>query len=197
MSSLRDKLKEANKQNALTRGNTSTNDTIFGDFANRHNQDLELEQETNHNIKLSNKVYTNNTNNTNDAKSTNSTINTNDTINTIRIKDENCTNNYVAEYVSMTLILNENTNKLITQVARMNRMAIKQLFEDIMSECVKKDYEQNTDIENYREVQHGKVRRVVPVRKDLKNDISIKAAALGLRTTSFISFCLDEYFSRY
>ena len=97
----------------------------------------------------------------------------------------------------MTLILNENTNKLITQVARMNRIAIKQLFEDIMAECIKKDYEKNTAIENYREVQHGKVRRVVPVRKDLKDDITIKAAALGLRTTSFISFCLDEYFSRY
>lgn len=187
MSSLRDKLKEANKQNALTRGNTSTNDTIFGDFANRHNQDLELKQETHRNIEDNNKIYTN------DTKSTNSTNNTNDTI---CIKDENCTKDYVAEYVSMTLILNEKTNKLITQVARMNRMAIKQLFEDIMTECIKKDYENNTDIENYREVQHGKVRRVVPVRKDLKNDIEIKAAALGLRTTSFISFCLDEYFSR-
>lgn len=193
MSSLRDKLKEANKQNALTRGNTSTNDTIFGDFANRHNQGLELKQETNHDIKLNNKVYTNDTNNTNSA---NVTINTNNTIDTIRIKDENCTKKYIAEYVSMTLILNEKTNKLITQVARMNRMAIKQLFEDIMTKCIKKDYENNTDIENYREVQHGKVRRVVPVRKDLKNDIEIKAAALGLRTTSFISFCLDEYFSR-
>lgn len=190
MSSLRDKLKEANKQNALTRGNTSTNDTIFGDFANRHNQDLKLEQKTNENIKSSNDIYTNSTN---DTKSTNSANNTNDTV---CINDKNCTKNYVAEYVSMTLILNENTNKLITQVARMNRMAIKQLFEDIMVECIKKDYEQNTDIENYREVQHGKVRRVVPVRKDLKDDITIKAAALGLRTTSFISFCLDEYFSR-
>ncbi|SEF88892.1 hypothetical protein [Lachnospira multipara] len=193
MSSLRDKLKEANKQNALTRGNTSTNDTIFGDFANRHEQ----EQETNQNIKESKKIYTNDINNTKSTNSANTTIYTNDTINTIRIKDENCTNNYVAEYVSMTLILNENTNKLITQVARMNRIAIKQLFEDIMAECIKKDYEQNSDIENYREVQHGKVRRVVPVRKDLKNDITIKAAALGLRTTSFISFCLDEYFSSY
>lgn len=193
MSSLRDKLKEANKQNALTRGNTSTNDTIFGDFANRHEQ----EQETNQNIKESKKINTNDINNAKSTNSTNVTISTNDTINTIRIKDKNCTNNYVAEYVSMTLILNENTNKLITQVARMNRMAIKQLFEDIMTECIKKDYEQNTNIENYREVQHGKVRRVVPVRKDLKDDITIKAAALGLRTTSFISFCLDEYFSRY
>ena len=190
MSSLRDKLKEANKQNALTRGNTSTNDTIFGDFANRH----EEEQGANQNIKESKKI---NTNDINNANSTNVTISTNNTINTIRIKDKNCTNNYVAEYVSMTLILNENTNKLITQVARMNRIAIKQLFEDIMAECIKKDYEKNTAIENYREVQHGKVRRVVPVRKDLKDDITIKAAALGLRTTSFISFCLDEYFSRY
>lgn len=38
MSSKRDKLLKANAANAATRGNTSTNETIFGDFINRDNK---------------------------------------------------------------------------------------------------------------------------------------------------------------
>lgn len=122
MASMRDKLKQANMANSVTRGNTSTNDTVFGDFANRADKketpSLAMTNDTEKSLRTENgkndeKVITGNSDRTENTVTVNNMDNDNnnkDVLNAVNNKnnDNALNNNIIKNNVNTANTFNNN-----------------------------------------------------------------------------------------
>lgn len=193
MASMREKLRQANQNNAANRGSTSTDDTVFGDFINRPIEEKEESVIAVEKGGVSAEVIVvENDSHKEVAESVVDAFNDNEE----EVKSEIKKDEIVSAPVSISLLLNPDVYEYLIYKAFSLGIPIKDCFRMIVknemeSACpeISKDDEL---AKKYRIVQHNTVRKTIIIDEQFRDEIKTYARYNRMKYTSYMGYCIDR-----
>lgn len=211
MASSRDRLKAANAKNAQTRGETSTDSTVFSDFANRideTNNDSENKDPVNTDIKTDVKeiqtppVKTKATVKKSVKKTENISGSDKSEQNNIsqEEKSDKETNSipkskeFTGKLVMLSVSIPEEISEYLDIKSAMIPTSIKNLFMNIIMDVKDKPLDLEL-VSKFRRRQYYNIKRPIQVSEDFRELVKTEAAKFKMKQTAFISYCLTKAYN--
>lgn len=219
MSSARDRLRQANKANEAMRGNTSTDDTIFGDFISRkdtaENTDIsDTDTET--------KLYTNtkaatftessdtsikaeminsaqgkpieNINTANSAIIPTATANEPALTNTLAASEPNIKAKDTVRTKSITVGMSEDAYKFLYKKAIQEGSSCTRYLQKLLKEEIEQEqFEDNDLADKCRKRQHDVLTKCFTYDETFVGMIKQKAQDCLMRPTHFVVYCIEKH----
>lgn len=199
MASARDRLRQANKENAANRGNTSTNDTVFGDFANRKEVEFEAyKTDIEHNIEPEETLNINPDNaSLNTEPENNADSKVIEERKPIGLETDNIDDILTLQpkprAKTITFSMTEDAFTFLRNQAAWEGMTTIAYFETILkNEMYSSEYKEDELMKECRKRQSNVVNKTFAFNEPFINQIKETARKYYMKPTNFARYCIEK-----
>lgn len=186
MASAREKLIRCNQANEKNRGNTSSDNTIFGDFANREDENTaQIEAKETKNIKVKESEPLK-------VTPEDKTVVTPESAAITQEAPEQ--KQYSGKNIMISLGLSYEHDRYLLRKSIALGTSIKQVYKDIMIGEIARSVNGSPEgelAEQYRRTQHPQVRKTIMIEEGLKTEINATAQKYYMRPAAFSAYAIE------